>query len=248
MSGHSKWSTIKRQKQATDQARGKIFSKLSKAISVAIKTGGGADPDTNYKLRVVIEAAKTANMPKVNIERILAKRGEEGELEEVSYEGFGPAGIAVIALAATGNRNRTSQEIKGIFDRAGGRLAGPGAVSYNFSPRALILVKKEDNTQAQILRLIDLQVEDIEETEDGIEVYVSPNKLGKTRDEIESMGFSVISAELTQVPKSYLTIEDESKASRVLKFLDSLSEHDDIQKVFANVDIPEKILKKIEAT
>ena len=245
MSGHSKWSTIKHQKEATDQARGKLFSKLSKAISVAIKTGGGVDPDTNYKLRIAIDVAKASNMPKANIERILAKKGEEGQLEEISYEGFGPEGIVVIALAATDNRNRTSQEIKGIFDRAGGHLAGPGAVSYNFSPRALILVKRENDIEGQMLRLIDLQVEEIEEAEDGIEVYVSPAQLRRTREKIENMGFSVISTELTQEPKSYQTIEDEAKATRVLKFLDSLSEHDDIQKVFANVDIPEKTLKKV---
>jgi len=247
MSGHSKWSTIKHQKEVTDQARGKLFGKLSKAISVAIKTGGGVDPDTNYKLRVAIDVAKASNMPKVNIERILSKKGEGGQFEEVSYEGFGPEGIVVIALAATDNRNRTSQEIKGIFDRAGGHLAGPGAVSYNFSPRAIMLVKKENDTEGQMLKLIDLQVEEIEETEDGIEVSVSPSKLGGIREKIENMGFSLISTELTQEPKSYQTIEDESKATRVLNFLDSLSEHDDIQKVFANVDIPENTLKKMGA-
>lgn len=245
MSGHSKWSTIKRQKGTLDQARGKLFSKLSKAISIAIRSGGGTDPNSNYKLRMAIDAAKAANMPKANVERILSREGEAEALEEVSYEGYGPEGIAVIVEAATDNRNRTAQEIKGIFEHAGGSLAGPGAVSYNFEPSGVILVKKGKEKDEQMLKIIDLGAKEIEDTEDGIEVFVAPELLGQFKEKLESAGFTVVSSELTQKPKNYQTIEDGSKASKALSFLDTISEHDDVQKVFANVDIPQEVLAKI---
>ena len=245
MSGHSHYATIKRQKGTLDQARGKLFSKLSKAISIAIKAGGGADPNSNYKLRVAIDAAKTANMPKANIERILAREEGAEALEEVSYEGYCPEGMAVIVETATDNRNRTGQEIKGIFEHSGGSLAGPGAVSFNFEPSGVILVKKEKNKDEQMLKIIDIGAKELEETEDGIEVYVAPELLGQFRDKLENVGFAIISFELTQQPKNYLTIEDGTKASKALTFLDTISEHDDVQKVFANINIPQDVLAKI---
>lgn len=247
MSGHSKWSTIKRKKETTDAARGKLFSKLSKAISVAVKTGGGPDPASNNKLRVVIEQARAANMPKVNIERAIAKGGGGGSLEEVTYEGFGPAGIAVVAEVATDNRNRTTQEIKGLFERGGGSLAGPGAVSYNFASRGLLVVEKKGNTQDQILKLIDLGVEDVEETEDGIEVYIEPKKLSGTKKRLEDVAFKVLSTELYQKPRTLQTITDGPAASKALNFLERLQDHDDVTKVFTNLDVPQEILDKIQS-
>ncbi len=245
MSGHSHYATIKRQKESKDAARGQAFSKLARAISIAIKSGGGPNPDTNYKLRVAIDKAKSANMPKANIERAISK-GSGGEaLEEVTYEGFGPEGIAVIVETATDNRNRIGQEIKGLFERGGGGLAGPGAVSFNFTPRGFLVIKKNKNTEEQMLKLIDLGVEDIEETEDGIEVYVEVGKLSATRDKLEKEGFDISSAELVQKPNNYQIINDEAKAKRILSFLDKLEDNDDVQKVFANFDIPEEVLKKI---
>ncbi len=245
MSGHSKWSTIKRQKEVTDKAKGKLFSKLAKAIGIAIKTGGGIDPETNSKLRVAIDTARMANMPKANIERILSKGAEIGDLQEVTYEGFGPEGIAVIVESTTDNRNRTGQEIKGIFERAGGHLAGRGAVSFNYEPRGLVLVKKSDKVEEQMLKLIDLGAEEIEDTADGIEIFVPPELLGQFKEKLLASGFGIVSSELTQKPKNYLSIENGLKAAKVLSFLDTLSEHDDVQKVFANVDIPQDILAKI---
>jgi len=246
MSGHSHYATIKRQKEAKDAARGQVFSKLAKAISVAIKTGGGANPDTNYKLRVAIDKAKAANMPKANIERAISKGTGGGVLEEVTYEGFGPGGIAVIVEGATDNRNRTAQEIKGLFERGGGRLAGPGAVSFNFEPKGLLVIKKKKEIEAQILELIDLGAEDVDEAEDGIEVYVEANQLDKMKKILEREGFEVVSAELVQKPKTLQSVSGEKTASKALAFLDHLEKHEDVQKVFTNLDIPEEIMKKLE--
>ena len=245
MSGHSHYATIKRQKETKDAARGQKFSKLAKAISIAVKTGGGANPDTNYKLRVAIDKAKAANMPKVNTERAISK-GTKGTLEEIKYEGFGPGGIAVILEVATDNRNRTAQEIKGLFERGGGSLAGPGAVSFNFISKGLLVVKKKKDTEAQILELIDLGVEDVDEVEDGLEIYVEGSKLNETKKALEKEGLKVISSELVQKPKTLQTVSDDKTAAKVLAFLNLLEDYEDVQKVFANLDIPEEVMKKLK--
>lgn len=247
MSGHSKWQTIRRKKEAEDIKRGKLFSKLSRAISVAVKTGGGNDPEMNYKLRIAIDKAKEANMPKENIERAVSKGSGGGEeLVEATYEGFGPEGIAVIVEVATDNRNRTSQEIKNLFERGGGNLAGPGAVSFNFQPRGILIVKIKKNTEQLMLDLIDLGVEDIEEDEGYVEAYVTPSKLHESKEEIVKKGYKVTSAELVQKPKSSVPVSDERSAKRIVAFLEALEDQEDVQKVFANVDISQDILKKIE--
>jgi YebC/PmpR family DNA-binding regulatory protein len=246
MSGHSKWSTIKRKKEVTDQARGKLFSKLSKAISIAIKTGGGSNPETNYKLKAAIEAAKSSNMPKVNIDRALKKAAEKGNFEEVIYEGFGPGGIFIIIETVTDNRNRTGQEIKGIFERGGGRLAGPGSVSYNFDSRGLVVIKKDNDIEEQMLKLIDDGVEDIEEVEDEIEVYTDPNELGSLQEKLKIKGYKVVSADLVLNPKTTQVIDNLKIASQAIKLLDNLSDHDDIQKVSSNIDVSVDIIDKIQ--
>ena len=245
MSGHSHYSTIKRQKESKDAAKGKIFSKMARAIAIAIKSGGGADPTQNYKLRMAIEQAKAANVPKANIDRILSRSQEVGNYDEVTYEGYGPGGIAVIVDTATDNRNRTSQEIKNIFERSGGSLAGPGAVSYNFEPKVLMLVQKEADVDAQMLKLIDLGVEDIEESQDGLEVYVSTKDAGNIKEKLEKGGFKISSFETIRKPKSLLSIMDESKAKKTIAFLESLEDLDDVQNVYSNLDIPEDIAKRI---
>lgn len=245
MSGHSHYATIKRQKEAKDAAKGQVFSKLAKAISIAVKAGGGANPDTNYKLRMAVDKAKAANMPKANIERAISKGTGGGALEEMTYEGFGPGGIAVIVEGATDNKNRMAQEIKGLFERGGGSLAGPGAVSFNFVPKGLLVVKKKKDTEAQMLKLIDLGVEDINEVEDGLEVYVEGSKLGETKKTLEKEGFEMTSSELVQKPKALQTISDEKMAAKALGFLDSLEDYEDVQKVFTNLDIPKLVMKKL---
>jgi len=236
MSGHSHYATIKRQKEAKDSAKGRIFSRHAKAIALAIKVGGSADPELNSKLRFAIEQAKADNLPKANIERILQRSQEMGDLEEVVYEGYGPLGVGVVVDAVTNNRNRTSQEIKNIFERAGGRLAGPGSVSYNFELKGVFTVKKKDDVESQMLSLIDLGVEDVFEAEDGIEIYVAPEQFQETRNKLLEKGFEIISSELTKRPKNYLIVENENDAKRIMSFLDALEEHDDVQGVYSNFD------------
>ncbi|MBU0569612.1 YebC/PmpR family DNA-binding transcriptional regulator [Patescibacteria group bacterium] len=240
MSGHSKWSTIKHKKAATDAVRGKLFSKFSRAISVAVKTGGGGDLDSNHKLRMVVDKAKSVNMPKDRIENAIKRASSEGEnLDEIVYEGFGPNGIAVMVEVATDNRNRAAQEIKSIFEKGGGSLGGPGSVSFNFTPKGLLLVKGQGNVEEQMLKLIDLGVEDIEEVEGDLEIYVSPDILSETRKKLEADGYKVLSTELVQKPNNFQTINDSAKATKALTFLDNLEEHEDVLRVFANLDIPE---------
>jgi len=247
MSGHSKWSTIKHKKEATDIARGKLFSKLSKSISAAVKAGGGSNPETNSKLRYAIEQAKSANMPKSNIDRAL-KRGESSKnLSEVTYEGFGPGGTKVIVEVTTDNRNRSGQEIKSLFERGGGNLAGPGSVSFNFVKKGLIVIEKEKDVQEQMLKLIDAGVDDIEEVEDGIEVYTSVDKIMQTLKNLGKQGYSIKSHQIIQKPIALQKINDKNIASKILKFLDNLEEQDDVQMVFADIDIPNKIVEKLNS-
>lgn len=246
MSGHSHWATIKRQKEASDLQRGKIFSKICRAITIAAREG--ANPETNFKLRLAIEKAKQANIPKDNILRAI-KRGsgqEEGEKwEEVSFEGYGPEGIGVIIEAVTDNRNRTTAEIKNIFERVGGSLATPGAVAYLFKKIGLITVKKTEDPERQILDLIDLGAEDIEEVADGIEVSVAPSQFGELKKKIEDSGFEVKDAELMMKAISPVVINEPNKAKQVLAFMERLEECDDVQKVYANFDIPQEVLSQI---
>jgi len=246
MSGHSHWATIKRQKEAADFQRGKIFSKLSRAITIAAREG--ANPETNFKLRLAIEKAKEFNLPKENILRAI-RRGsgqEEGEKwEEITFEGYGPEGIGVIVETVTDNRNRTTAEIKNIFERGGGSLAGPGAVSYLFRKMGLITVKKKESIDEQLLQIIDLGAEDVEEVTDAIEVYAIPEQLKELEEKVKNAGFEVKGTELTMKPVTPLVIDDDQKAQRVLKFMESLENHDDVQKVYANFDIPNEVLAEI---
>lgn len=246
MSGHSHYATIKRQKEAKDAAKGKMFSKMARAIAIAVKSGGGiTDPNINYKLKVAVEQARAFNIPKANIERILSRTDTEKAYEEATYEGYGPGGIAVIVEVATDNKNRTGQEIKNIFERGGGSLAGPGSVLYNFEQKVLIVVKKETSVDSQMLKLIDLGVEDIEESEDGLEVYVPLVSAGEIKEKIADLGFAVSSFEIIQRPKNLLTLTDEKQAARAIAFLDDLDDHEDVQNVFSNLDVPDEIARKI---
>lgn len=246
MSGHSHYSTIKRAKEANDSQRGKIFSKYAREITIAVKEGGGTDPGFNYKLRMVLDKAKEANMPKDNIERALTK-SEGGIIDHFTYEGFGPAGIGVMVEVATDNRNRTSQEVKNIFDRAGGSLAGPGAVSFNFENKGLLVVAKSGDPDEQMLKLIDAGVEDIEDTDDGFEVYTQPEKLAEVRAKLENSGFTIISSELYMKPKTLQTVSDLSQAKKIMALVDNLNDHDDVQNVFTNLDIPDDVAQQVTA-
>lgn len=246
MSGHSHYATIKRQKEANDSRRGKVFSKFAREITIAVREGGGIDPGFNYKLRMIIDKARSFNMPKDNIERALkAAQGKEGSFETTVYEGFGPAGVGVVVKVATDNRNRTSQEIKNIFDRAGGNLAGPGSVAFNFENKGLVVVKKEVNSEEQMLKLIDLGAEEVDETDKEIEVNTAPDKLKDVREKIEKAGFTVNSTDLYLKPKTLVEVDDPKQATKVLAFLEVLEDQDDVQAVYANVDIPDEVMKNV---
>jgi YebC/PmpR family DNA-binding regulatory protein len=244
MSGHSHFSTIKRQKAVNDAAKGNLFSKLARNIMIAAK--GGADPDMNFKLRVEIDKARAESLPRENIDRAIAKATTEAvNMVEIAYEGFGPGGIGIIIEAATDNKNRTAQEIKNTFDKGGGNLGGPGTVSFNFDHKGFMLVKKNADAESQMLQLIDLGAEDIQDTEDGFEVYVAPDKLSEIHKKLTGAGFEVTSAELIMKPKNFVEITDPAVASRAIKLLDAMEELEEVQKVFSNLDVPDDVMSQL---
>ena len=211
-----------------------------------IAAKNGADPDMNFKLRFEIDKAREASMPRENIDRAIAKATTEAaNIEEIKYEGFGPAGIGVIVEVASDNKNRTAKEMKNIFEKNGGNLAGPGAVSFNFENKGFMLVKKTGDPETQMLTLIDSGVEDVVETEDGIEVYTAPEKLGEIHKALSAKGFEITQTELQMKPKNLQVIENVNDATKAMKFLDTLEEQEDVQKVFSNLEIPDAIMKQI---
>ena len=249
MSGHSKWATIKRQKESKDTKRGQTFTKLAKAITVAVRSGGGiTDPEKNFKLRLAIDKARALNAPKENILRAI-ERGGGGkggsDWVEATYEGYGIEGIAVIVEVATDNKNRTTAEIKNLFERGGGNLSSPGAVSFQFKKTGLITVRKSEKIDEQILKLMDLDLDDVQEVSDAIEVYSKLGSLRETRDKIEKMGFEILSTEAIMEALTPIGIKELSKAERVLKFIETLEEHDDVQKVHVNFNISDEVLDQI---
>ncbi|MGA2910871.1 MAG: YebC/PmpR family DNA-binding transcriptional regulator [Candidatus Microgenomates bacterium] len=246
MSGHSHYATIKRQKATNDAAKGNLFSKMARAIMIAAK--GGPDPDMNFRLRFEIDKARAISMPKENIERAIAKATTEAaNLEEITYEGFGPGGISVMVEVMSDNKNRTAQEIKNVFERGGGTLAGPNAVAFNFESRGFMLVKKAADADAQMLSLIDSGADDIQESDGELEVYVAPGMLAQIHKKITESGFEVTSAELIMKPKIFQEITDPATAGKAIKFIEEIESHDDVQNVFTNLDIPDSVMQKIPA-
>ena len=250
MSGHSKWSKIHRSKGIADTKRGQQFTKLGKAIAVAVRGGGGvADPNANFQLRLAIEKAKQFNMPKANIDRAVqrgAGKGEGSELVEISYEGYGPEGIAVLVEVATDNKQRTGQEIRNLFEKGGGNLGGPGSVSFQFESNGYLEIEKPKQAEETLLKLIDLGAEDVEEGDDEIEIYVKPEELETWKQLLQKEGFNLKSYELLMKPKNLLKITEKQSAAKVLNFMNKLQDHDDVQKVSANFDIPDDVLEQIE--
>lgn len=244
MSGHSKWATIKHKKGAADKARGKLFAKLIRQVEVAAREGGG-DPDSNPTLRTMFQKAREASVPLDTIERAI-KRGT-GELdgaryEAVTYEGYGPGGIAVIAETLTDNRNRTSAEIKHLFAKNGGSIAEPGAVSWQFDRKGVIEVKGPVDEDQMLEWVLEAGGENFTMASDGITVSTEPHELGRVRDALERFGVTVLSAELTLVPQSVVEVNDESEAKKILRLIDAIDDHDDVQNVYANFDIPDSML------
>jgi YebC/PmpR family DNA-binding regulatory protein len=248
MSGHSKWSTIKRQKGVTDAKRGALFTKVAREISVAARQGGG-DPEANYRLRLAIEKARSVNMPSDNIKRTIDKAtgGGEGEqFEEIVYEGYGPGGVAVLVEAQTDNRNRTAGEIRSIFTKAGGQLAGSGAVAWQFEPRGLITVSRDGIDADEVaLAAIDAGATDVDtDDEQTVEIYTDPARLDPVRRALEAARIPIETAESTMVAKQTVGL-DSSKARQALRLVELLEELDDVQRVTANFDIPEDVFAEV---
>jgi len=250
MSGHSKWSTIKRQKGVADAKRGRLFSKLGRAITIAAKEG--IDPETNFKLRLAVEKAKQANMPKENIERALHKAQGKlagGKFEEIVFEGYGPGGVAIMVQTATDNRQRTASEIKSVLERAGGRLGEKGCVSYLFQPKGVIIVRfKEQEPEEIMLAAIDLGAQDVERAGEMVIVYTVPEELERIKKQISKQGFVIESAEINLEPETTVEVTDLDKTAKILSLMDKLEGLEDTQKVYASFDIPESLLAELSRT
>jgi len=248
MSGHSKWSTIKRQKGANDAKRGALFTKVAREIAVAARLGGG-DPDANYRLRLAIEKARQVNMPADNIKRTIEKAtggGDADQYEEIVYEGYGPGGVAVLVEAQTDNRNRTAADVRAMFTRSGGQLAGSGAVAWQFEPRGLITVARNGIDADEVaLTAIDAGAEDVDTDDDeAIEIYTSPGELESVRSALEGAGVPVESAESTMVAKQTVEL-DAAKARQALRLVELLEDLEDVSRVTANFDIPEEVFAEV---
>jgi len=250
MAGHSKWAQIKRKKAATDAKRGKIFTKLIREITVAARLGGG-NPENNPRLRAAIAAARAENMPKENIERAI-KRGT-GELdggvnyEEITYEGYGPGGVAVLIEAMTDNRNRTIAEIRRIFSRCNGNLGESGCVSWMFEKKGLIVVEKGKVEEDALMEVaLEAGAEDIKEGEREYEVITSPKDFEEVKKALADRGIEYQMAEVTMYPQTVVKLEGK-EAEQMLRLMEMLEDNDDVQRVYANFDIPEKAMEQLSA-
>jgi len=251
MSGHSKWSSIKHKKGAADAKRGQLFSKLSRAIIVAAKDGGG-DPAANLALQNAIEKARSYSMPKDNIERAIAKGSgadaEGSSFETVIYEGYGPEGVAILVEALTDNRNRTASEVRHLFAKHGGNLGTTGAVAWQFERKGVVLLSAagvdEDDL---VLAVADAGAEDVERDGSSFVVTSTPEALSAVRAAVETAGLEIESVELAMVPKATVAVADESTARKLVRLVEGLEEADDVQDVYANFDIPEAVLEAVVA-
>ncbi len=250
MAGHSKWANIKHRKAAMDAKRGQLFSRLTRELIVAAREGG-PDPETNLRLRLAIERARAANMPKENIERAI-RRGaglEKGaeQFEELIYEGYGPHGVALLVRVLTDNRNRTVAELRRIFSRHGGSLAESGAVMWNFEKKGYIAIRPNGYDPEKIFELaIEAGAEDVEISEDLVEIYTAPEDLQAVRQAMLQAGLTIDNAELTLRPKTRVTLDDHATMS-VMSLVDALEELDDVQQVYSNLEISDELIRKYEA-
>jgi YebC/PmpR family DNA-binding regulatory protein len=250
MSGHSKWSTIKRQKGANDAKRGALFTKVTREIMIAARQGGG-DLDANYRLRLAVDKARRPpiNMPADNIKRAIERAtggGDAEVFEEIMYEGYGPGGVAILVEAQTDNRNRTAADVRSLFAKAGGQLAGSGAVAWQFEPRGLITIPSNGQDADEVaLTAIDAGADDVDtSTDEVVEVYTTPAGLEQVRKALEGAGVPVETAENTMIAKSTVEV-DEQRARQNLRLVESLEDLDDVQRVTANFDIPEELFAEV---
>jgi YebC/PmpR family DNA-binding regulatory protein len=247
MAGHSKWAGIKHKKAIVDARRGKLFTKLARAITVAAKEGGG-DPEGNPSLHLAIQKAKDASMPKDNIERAIAKgTGEGGDadaLETVVYEGYGPGGVAMLVEAVTDNRNRTGAEMRHAFSKHGGNLGEPGSVAYLFDKRGLIIVDADRYSEDDLLPAVEAGAEDIAVDDNVYEVLTEPSDLTAVRAALDEAGIEIEQAEVTQRPKTLVALDEEG-AKKVLKLVETLEDNDDVDNVHANFDVPADVMESL---
>ena len=246
MSGHSKWASIKHKKAATDSKRGQLFAKLARAISVAAREGGG-DPAANFTLAAAIEKARGYSMPKDNIQRAIDRGtgagGAEDQIERVVYEGYGPGGVAVLVETLTDNRNRTGADVRNAFEKHGGNLGEPGSVAWVFEKRGVVLIDADRYSEDDLLVAIDAGADDVSEDGDLLKVSSEPASLSAVREALDGAGVEVESAELTMEPKSVVEI-DEAQAGTLMRMLDALDDHDDVEAVHANFDVPADVLER----
>ena len=249
MSGHSKWSTIKRKKAATDAKRGQLFTKIGKELALASREGG-ADPETNFRLRLVVDKAKAANMPKDNIDRAI-RRGaglEKGTiLEEITYEGYGPHGVALLVQVVTDNRNRTVADLRRWFTKLGGGLGEAGCVAWQFEPKGYVTLAPNDRDPDEIFDLaVEWGADDVVFSDDLIEIFTSPDDFQTVREVFEKRGLQLESAELTMLPKTTISL-DEKQTFQNMNLISTIEDLDDVQQVFSNLDISDELMNKYEA-
>jgi YebC/PmpR family DNA-binding regulatory protein len=247
MSGHSKWHTIKHKKGAMDAKRGKLFTKLIKELTIAARTGGSGDPNTNARLRKAISDAKAANMPNDTIDRAI-KRGtgeiEGVHFEEVTYEGYGPAGVAVMVNATTDNRNRTVSELRHLFSKHGGNLGESGSVAWMFNKKGQIVVEATTTSEDEMMEIaLDVGAEDMKSDGDTYQILTAPEDFMSVLDATKSKGIEPVSAEIAMIPQNTIRIEG-GQAVQMLKLYEALDDHDDVQSVYANFDIDEAVMEQ----
>ena len=242
MSGHSKWSTIKRQKGAKDAARGVLFTKLGNTISIAARAG--ADPEMNFSLRLAIDKARAANMPAANIQRSIdrgsGKLGGE-QIQELMYEGYGPGGVAILVECATDNINRTLPEVRLAFSKHGGRMAEQGAVSFQFDHKGIIRISEKGDEV--LMKALDAGAQDVQEEEDSTVIYTDSKELAQVRDKLRSDNVNIEEAELTYIPNNTIEITDTETAGKIIRLMDALEEIDDVTATHTNFDIPDELVE-----
>lgn len=241
MSGHNKWSTIKHKKGKTDAQRAKVFTKIGREIAVCVKESG-ADPNSNSKLRDLIQKAKQNNVPNDNIERIIKKAaggGEKVDYENVTYEGYGPNGIAVIVECLTDNRNRTAADVRHAFDKFGGNMGTIGCVSFMFDRKGVIVIENTGIEEEKAMDdVMEAGADDFSYSEEAIEIFTDPATFSEVRDNLENMGYSFVSAQVEQVPSTYTSLDDEASITKMSRMLETLEDNDDVQEVWHNWENP----------
>jgi YebC/PmpR family DNA-binding regulatory protein len=240
VSGHSKWSTIKREKGAKDAARGALFTKLGNAIAIAARSG--TDPETNFALRLAVDKAKTSNMPAANIQRSIdrAKDKDAAQLQEILYEGYGPGGVAILAECATDNINRTYPDVKLAFSKHGGSIADKGSVAFQFDRKGVIRVRGGGDDV--LLAALDAGAEDVQEEDGESVIYTAPTDMAKVRDALRASGLEITEAELSYVPNNTVEITDKDTAGKIMRLMDALEDLDDVSNTHVNFDIDESLL------